>query len=198
MKTLTIAILLLIATGVNAQTTTLPLRGDSIQRKMQDVQHMIGTKVEENRERIQLHRDDIAEQVEEHRKERRIKLQEHRQDKVKNLTNRIGEHLEIVIQRFENIVERFDSRLSKMEEKNIDISDTENALDKAKESIESLKTVISGVKSNIDTILEGEFSREEIHTEIDIAKNAIKNTREMITNALNTFKASVKIDTIEE
>jgi hypothetical protein len=200
MKTLLIASLLLVATGVNAQTA-FPINGDGIQNKLRDIRDNVEMKAEQGRDRIQLHKEDMLENAEEKqrsREEKRVKLQERRQDKVQGMFNGVYNHLDTIAQRFEDIVERFESRLSKMEGVGVDVSDTIEILDEAKFGVEDLKNVIAETQATIDTLLEGEFSRDDINTEMGIVKEAVKETKKSIIDALQTFKASIKTDTIEE
>lgn len=200
MRTLIIAALLLVATGVSAQTA-LPINGDGIQNRLRDVRENIERKAEQGRDRIQLKKEDVLENVEErqqNREEKRVRLQEHQQERFSGLFNGVYTHLDTVVERFENIVNRFESRLSKMEERGVDVSDTIKALDEAKGGIEELKDVIIETQSTIENMLEGELSRDAIYVEMADVIESVRNTRESITDALQTFKASIKTDTIEE
>ncbi len=199
MKILITLALLLVATGVSAQTTTLPINGDGIQKRAMEVKSTLEEKAERHREKLQLHQENAAERLENKRERiegRRIQLQARHQERVSSIVGRILGHVDIIIERFENIIERFESRVSKMEENGVEMSEIQEVIDNAKVEIKALKDIIAEVGENIDTLLGDEVSREDIRAEVESVREAIHDTKDAIISALRVFKASVKIDTI--
>lgn len=162
---------------------------------------------QENRVKTEERRVEAVEKREEAR-EARIEVKEEKQEnRLQTAKDRIKNHADLMIKRFENAInwldvmhDRIESRINKFEEDGVNVDEAIANLALAKVKIDESGESVSNLKTAIEEALEGDdikASLAEIRTLTEEAKNAIKEAHRALVNTIKNFKPGQNRDGAE-
>lgn len=134
----------------------------------------------------------------EQKAERKERLTEKARNRVEAYVERITKRLNAALDRMEEMAERVESRIAKLEEKftdkDLDLSESKDLLEKARTEIESARRAVSSIEVSISGVLNTDNPRESFTTVKELTRSAIvniKNAHRALVEAIKSVKASV-------
>lgn len=154
---------------------------------------------------IKERREQTVENREIKKAERIEKLNEKAKERITAYTVRIINRLTAAINRMLKLADRIEARIIKLEEKftdkGLDLSESKNLVEKAREEARNAQIEINSISEIFAEIIDAENPKESFNAIREHIKNtttSIKNAHKTLVEAIKSVKASVVKDTTED
>lgn len=160
-------------------------------------QEQIQERRAEVQENIEARRENFASSSaarQEVREERRSQLAERAQARVTNLAANMSNRMDAMIVRFENVIGRLESRIEKLNERGVDTSEAESALESAKLSVDAAAAEIATIDSDVADAVGSEDARAgwaAVKEKYQSIRAHLKTAHTELRNTVAALKAAV-------
>jgi hypothetical protein len=180
-----------LCTSAQEENLTIPQKHEEIKQKIEEKINNLQTQIEEKRV-------EIKEQIRSTQEDQQTKLQILAQERVSKIITQIFEQFEAMIVKFDGIILRVENRISKLDEENIDTTQSKELLLESKEKLEEATALIAATKLELQTMLLSEISKEQIKTSIVLCKDSLKEVKQSLVHVINSIKivGDLSLDTV--
>ena len=152
---------------------------------------------EERRTEIQTRAEEkkteITQKIEERKlkvEERRTKLEDKVKAKVENILENVYIRLSAVITKLNGIADRLDNKLSELETRGVDVSNSSNLLEIARQKIDTAISELEASKTALTSTLETEVSKGDVRTVVESVRSSIKEAHSALVEVIKSLKST--------
>ena len=163
------------------ETLIIPQKREEIKQKIEEKKGALQVQIEQKREEIKEQIDSVPE-------EQKTKLQILAQERVLKVLTHIFEQFEATVVKFDGIILRIENRIAKLENENIDVSQTKELLAVSKTKLQETTTLIAATKIELETLISSEISKDQIKTSVTLCKESLKEVKASLIEVIDSLK----------
>lgn len=159
-----------------------------IPQKREEIQQKIAEKKIELQFQIELKREEIQQKIESLPKEDKRTLQFFAKERVSKAISHIFEQFEAVIVKFDGIVFRIENRIIKLEKEGVNVEKPKEMLVASKIKVQESATLVAATKIELQALILGEVSKDQIKTSIELCKKSLEDTKQSLIEVVESLK----------